>query len=594
MLAAAWYAAKLVLRLKPRLFVAGLLDELLSRTGPFIEALLAARIITLLPSLTDIVEREAALKSILITLGMLLALRIILQLEGNLYRYYESKQQIDLRATIDRLLTEKFASLPYARYEDKSLIDQYDLAKQYAGQLQYFVLNDLRSMAGAVYMVILAAIAIVQFSPWLALLLSVAAVPQVILELRVNREQRRVWRNMTTVRRKSYTYAGLFDPGTIKDSRLFGLVNYALDKLFHYGKLDEEERLRVDRQAEKYRLSLSVLDTVIETAALAYVVRLIYIGAQPIGQFVFAQQVLLRYSGGLSQFMRAVQEMDESLAGAAEFRGFMRLPSKPAGLRDFDANQDIVLQNVNFTYPGARRAALRNVSLTIPTGKTIALVGENGAGKTTLVKLLMKLYEPTQGTVNVGAKGLTDLDEDAWHDRLGVLFQDFLSFADFTIRENVIFGRLSRHTDGPAGDKAVIGALAQAGADKFVRELSQGLDTYLGKFMDEENGTLLSGGQLQRLAIARVLYRDPDILIMDEPTSAVDAEAEYKIFTELEKSRQGKTTILISHRFSTVRKADYIFVLDKGRLVEQGTHAELLALDGKYAIMFNAQAEGYR
>jgi ATP-binding cassette subfamily B protein len=588
--AAALYATRTVLRFKPRLFVTGILDEVFNRTVPFIEAFLAARIITLLPGVVDEVQRDDAMRTILLTLGLLLLVRVLQQVESGLYKLYESREELDLNAKVSRRLTEKFASLPYARYEEKAVLDQYDLATQYSNQLSNFVLFRMRTMAGAVYTVVLAAIAITQFSPLLTLILTVVAIPQLVIEFRVNREQRKLWRESTVTRRKADTFGDLFRPYAIKDSRLFGLIRYALDQSYHLGKAAQLEQLHVDRGAEKYRLAGRFLDAAVEVGSLAYIVKLIYNGSQPIGQFVFAQQILSRYSGALGEVVWIVQELDEYLAGATEFHTFMQLPDSQPGVTHFSTDRDITFQDVSFVYPGAKRAALRNVTLTIRSGQTVAFVGENGAGKTTLVKLLMKLYEPTQGRVMVGEQDLQDLDENAWHDRLGVLFQDFISFTDFTVRENVVFGRLERRDD----NKAVRHALKQSGADDFVRRLPKGVDTYLGKYMDEENGTLLSGGQLQRLAIARVLFRDPDVLIMDEPTSAVDAKAEYSIFQELEKSRSNKTTVLISHRFSTVRKADYIFVLEKGRLVEQGSHDELIELEGLYAELFNAQAEGYR
>ncbi len=587
---AAAYAAQLVLRLKPRLFLLGLVDELVSRTAPFVEAALAARIITLLPDVVDPVRRAAAFQSILLTLVLIFLVRVVQQTQTSLFNLYRSRQELDLNALVERRLTEKFASLPYERYEHKEVMDQYDLATQYSGRLSNFVLYRLQSMGGAVYTVILAAVAIAHFSLALAIVLAVAVIPQLLLEVRVNRKQRLSWRETTATRRKAYSYQDLFRPYNIKDARLFGLVSYALDKALHYGKVAQQEQLGIDRAAEKYRIMLRAVDAMVEVGALAYVVRLIYIGVQPIGQFLFAQQVLQRFSGSLSQLVWMVQELDEYLAGSNEFHAFMSMPSHQPGLKEFSAQRDIVLQDVSFTYPGAARPSLRGISLVIPAGKTVALVGENGAGKTTLVKLLMKLYNPTAGILTVGDNELVEIDEDAWHDRMGVLFQDFASFTDFTVRENVTFGRLPKADDA----KAVVRALKQAGAYDFVQLLPKGPDTYLGKYMDEENGTMLSGGQLQRLAIARVLFRDPEILIMDEPTSAVDAKAEYEIFREIEKVRQGKTTILISHRFSTVRKADYIFVLHKGRLIEQGTHDELLAKAGHYAELFNAQAEGYR
>jgi ATP-binding cassette, subfamily B, bacterial len=587
--AAAWYAIRLVLRLRPGLFALSLGNELISRTLPFVDAFLAAKIVTALPRLTNPVDREPALRSIFTYLAILLVVRLFDAIQRSLVNLYERQKDMELDALITSRLQEKFSQLPYASYEDKKIIDQYDLAKGYARKISGFVLYQMRELAGTVYTLALAAAAVIHFSWLLAVLLAVFAIPRIALELRVNREQRKIWRKTTVTRRKADTFQDLLDPRSIKDTRLFGMTKYVVHHAFHLGKKAQEEDIAVDRGAEKYRVGLNLLDTTAETGVLAYVVYLIYKGSQPFGQFVFIQQVMGQYSGALGSLVWAIRDMDEFMAGSVEFHTFMQLPEPFAGTKDFTVS-DLTFRDVTFTYPAGKRASLQNVSLTIPHGKTVAIVGENGAGKTTLVKLLMKLYVPSSGVVQVGGQDISTLNEHAWHDKLGVLFQDFVSFTDFTIRENVQFGRLS--ADG--SDKHVASALKKAGAYEFALALPNGIDTYMGTYMDEENGTMLSGGQLQRLAIARVLFRDPEILIMDEPTSAVDAKAEYQIFLELEKARRGKTTILISHRFSTVRKADYIFVLDKGRLVEQGTHEELLEIAGHYAELFNAQAEGYR
>jgi ATP-binding cassette subfamily B protein len=248
----------------------------------------------------------------------------------------------------------------------------------------------------------------------------------------------------------------------------------------------------------------------------------------------------------------------------------------------------IVLEDVGFRYPGKDAWALRHVSLAIPPGDSVALVGENGAGKTTLVKLMTRLYEPTEGRIVVDGRDLRDWPEDQLRKRFGVLFQDFNQY-QLKVRENVGFGDVEDMDDLPRIQRAT----DRGGAHEVVASLAGGLEAPLGRWF--QDGTELSGGQWQKIALARAFMREEaDILVLDEPTAALDAEAEHAVFERFRELAEGRTTIVISHRFPTVRMARQIVVLDHGTIVEKGTHDELVARGGKYARMFALQAEGYR
>jgi ATP-binding cassette subfamily B protein len=247
----------------------------------------------------------------------------------------------------------------------------------------------------------------------------------------------------------------------------------------------------------------------------------------------------------------------------------------------------IEFDTVTFTYPGGTSPAVDELSLHIRNGELIALVGENGAGKSTLVKLLLRFYDVSKGTVRVGGVDLRDVNPEALRSRIGVLFQDYASY-ELTIRENVLMGR----PDGQTDDERVLDALRDARSEWLLKKMPNGLDSKVGRLF--EGGHDLSGGEWQRLALARIMYRDADIWILDEPTSSLDPEAEAAIFAELKENLKGRIGIVISHRFSTVRIADRIAVIDDGRVTELGTHDELLRADGRYAHLFELQAAGYR
>jgi ATP-binding cassette subfamily B protein len=301
-------------------------------------------------------------------------------------------------------------------------------------------------------------------------------------------------------------------------------------------------------------------------------------------------------TGGIAQNVFWVGEVVRSFARYDWLREYARENawaevSAPTPKR---LTSGIVLRDVAFAYPGSEGSVLSGINLTLPAGSTVALVGENGAGKTTLVKLLARLYDPTSGSVRIDDVDLRDLDANDWRQRMSAGFQDFVKF-EFTARETVGIGDASRIDD----EAALASALRRGDAESVVARLPNGLDTQLGKKF--KGGVELSGGQWQRLALARAFMRErPLLLLLDEPTAALDPEAEHALFEEFatasrETAREtGGITVLVSHRFSTVRMADLIVVLENGRIAELGSHERLLANGGRYAELFEMQARAYR
>ncbi|NLE83153.1 MAG: ABC transporter ATP-binding protein, partial [Chloroflexi bacterium] len=254
----------------------------------------------------------------------------------------------------------------------------------------------------------------------------------------------------------------------------------------------------------------------------------------------------------------------------------------PTPIRD-----GIRFENVSFMYPGSSRYVLKNINLYIKPGESIALVGLNGAGKTTLIKLLTRLYDPTEGRITLDGIDLREYDMKSLHQRFGVIFQDYVRY-QFTVRENIGFGQI----EDLDNQERIEDAADKGGADEVVAELPDSYDTVLGRRWNR--GQELSGGQWQKIALSRAFMRKAEVLILDEPTSALDAEAEYEIFLRFRELMEGRVAVLISHRFSTVRMADRIVVLQEGRIVELGSHQELMSRNQAYAHLFNLQAEGYR
>lgn len=332
------------------------------------------------------------------------------------------------------------------------------------------------------------------------------------------------------------------------------------------------------------------------------------------GAFIYTQAVnlsaVMKGGLGVGQFALYFQQTQNLMLGAEgildnyssinmrnkyieKYFEFMNLdrkvnsPSKPVSIPANPQPPIIEFKNVSFQYPNTKRYILRDFDLKINPGEKIAFVGENGAGKTTIIKLLLRFYDVTEGEILINGINIKDVSLEKWYQSIGALFQDFIKY-QFTFKENVLFGNRKESQNL----ELLKSSIKQSGADGYVDDLPKKLDQTVGKMF--ENGIDLSGGQWQKLALARAFFKNAPFLILDEPTSAIDAKAEYEIFERVQKLQKDKTVVIISHRFSTVRNADRILVLNEGKIIEQGNHDKLMSQNGLYAELFNIQAKGYK
>ena len=548
----------------------------------------------------------------------------------------QSLLRAQLGQRVNVMILEKALTLELTQFEDSEFYDKLTRARREASSRPLsLVMRTLGLLQNAVLLASFGAL-LVQFSPWAVLLLVLAGLPAFVVEARFSGEAFRLfrWRSPET-RMQLYIETLLAREDHAKEVKLFGLGPLFLDRYRAiFRKLYAEDRkLAIRRDA--WGFGLGLLATAALYGAYIWIARSTVVNMISLGQMTMYLMLFRQGQAAVSASLSAIGGMYDDnlylstlyefldtpvasrLAGkasghspdpqkasldpqqsgasgqgpgsqASEASGHSLNPQKPSAAAHQLPEPGIRFENVCFAYPGAEEPALVDIDLTLRPGQSLALVGENGSGKTTLIKLLTGLYTPDRGRILLDGRDLRDWDADTLRRRIGVIFQDFARY-QIKVGENIGVGDV-RHFDDR---KRWLEAADKGMADDFIRALPAGFDTQLGKWFND--GRELSGGQWQKIALSRAFMRsEADILVLDEPTAAMDAAAEANIFEHFRQLTRERIAILISHRFSTVRMADQIVVIERGRIVERGDHAALMALDGHYARLFSLQAAGYR
>jgi ATP-binding cassette, subfamily B, bacterial len=503
----------------------------------------------------------------------------------------QSLLRVLLAQRVNESILEKALTLDLAHFEDSEFYDKMSQARSQASSRPLSLITRTFGLCQSTLTLITFSGLLWRFSGWAVLVLIVAAIPAFIAETRFSEHAFRLfrWRSPET-RQQHYLETLLAREDYAKEVQLYQLGGMLLERYRDiFNRLYEEDRnLTIQKGFWGYLLGL--LSTAAFYGAYAWIVIEAIVGAITLGEMTMYLVVFRQGQSTFASALTSIGGMYEDNLYLANLYEFLEQPMPQSQGRIIQGTiaDGIRFEHVSFSYPGSQQPVLNNISLHLPLGEKLAIVGENGSGKTTLIKLLTNLYTPTSGRILLDGVDLKDWDIDVLRRRIGVIFQNFVQY-QFTVGENVGVGDVEHLDDRKEWEIAANKGMAKP----FIDVLPEKFDTQLGKWF--KGGQELSGGQWQKIALARAFMRsDADILILDEPTAAMDAEAEMNIFNHFRSLTQDRMVVLISHRFSTVRMADKIIVMASGEIIEQGSHEQLLAAGGRYAHLFALQAAGYK
>ena len=484
------------------------------------------------------------------------------------------------------------ADLDMLAYEDPVYYDRLERARVQATDRLGMIQSLGRLIQQAITAVSLS-VSIFIFSPWLLLLLIVGILPAFLGESHFAFLGYATAFRQTPVRRElDYLRVLGGSREAAKELKLFGLKNFLVERFTRLSNRIYAENVSLARRRLWAGALLSSIGTLGYFSAYVYVIWRTVSGELTIGSLTFLSGAILQASGNIQQIFSTLSSIADQALFLTDLLAFFQMqPAIRSGQRALAAPRPIVqgfeFRNVSFCYPGNSRLILDGLNFRLRPGERVALIGENGEGKTTMVKLMTRLYDPVEGQVLLDGVDLREYDLEDLYREIGVIFQDFMRY-EMTAAENIAIGQIDLLTQ----DEKLRAAAAKSMADDVIARLPRGFAQMLGRRFD--GGVDLSGGEWQKVALARAYLRDAQVLILDEPTAALDARSEFEVFQRFAELTEGKTALFVSHRFSTVKMADRIVVLEKGRIIEDGSHQCLSALGGRYAEMFEMQAANYR
>lgn len=590
-----FYIFRLVWETRPWILFFMCVMSVLSGVLPIISALISKNLINALVSAAGgTLEKgfSVILSLLALTFTFTFVTRLITSIDTFVTRIAGELVTNHIRVKI----MTKARELDLASFDRSEFYEKLENANQEAGRRPIQILNSTFSLVSNVISMVSFIAVLAAVSPWSSVIIIVLSLPSAIVNFIYRRKNVMYMRRRSKDRRQMDYFSGLMvNKDMVKEVRMLDLGDTLIAKFQEVFRRYFAGMRRLIFGEGAWNMGLTAVSTAVNCLLFLSIAYQVYEGALTVGDYTL-------YTGALNSIASAVAALIFTTAGIYEGTLFIDnmiafmdeavalktqagvLPPPPIKR---DAGHSLRFEHVSFSYPGAAREVLSDVSFTLNAGETAVLVGLNGAGKTTLLKLLMRLYDPTGGTIYLDGKDIKTYDLREYYDLFGIVFQDFGKYA-VTVRENIAYGNIRREPD----NQSIRRAAEMGNADGFIEKLPDGYDTPLMRIF-EPNGAELSIGQWQKMAIARAFYSRSDILILDEPTASLDAIAEQEIYNQFDALRKGKTAIFVSHRLSSATTASKILVLQNGRVVEDGTHAELMAAGGEYSRLFTVQASRY-
>lgn len=581
------YATKIIWTASPKYFTLKMIFSLISSLLPYVPLFLWR---DLLNELTLYIsgEHSELMQKIIIITALYCGVLLIEKLNETLSDYIMFKYNDEINYYLDNLMIDRASTVDLAFFDSSDLNDKLNnsLSLLYSiKNIANFVFNFLQRIIRLIISLAL----FITLGIWIVPVIIILCIPVVIGDQKINKEEYNFnVEHVKDQRRKEY-YKDLFFEGAKQEVRLYNLHNYFMSLYKNiWAQLDADYRKKDYKKCFIRCISLVIL-TINEVIVYILAITKLIVGKIAVGDVAYYISLLTRFRGDFMSLCRLLNLFERNSKELEDIKYFVEMKPllEKSGALVPGKNPRIEFKNVFFKYPNAENFVLKDCSFVIEPGETLGLVGLNGSGKSTIVKLLCRFYDPCEGNILIDGIDNKEYDIVKLRALFGVLFQDYVRYS-FSLRKNIALSDLSRIDD----DDAIEDACTQSNVSKFINEWENGIDENMTRRFDKK-GKELSGGQWQRVSLARAFFRDAPIVLLDEPSAALDPVAEHDIFEKFSKLSHHKTAVLISHRLSSITLADKIIVLKDGRIIENGSHSELLELDGEYAHLFNLQASKY-
>lgn len=580
-----FWISKFIYKIAPRLITFVIVIQLINTVLPYVQNRFLSQLIDNL-----IAYSQNGNNAWILTFVIFILIRAISSIFTYLNRVTQRIIQFRLENDLRKCYTNKISSLDYQHFENKETANLISKVNEEYMWRTRQIITDIIDLLSLVIGFVTILVILVPKYWYLAILIFIGEIPAFLIDKKWTLLDWQFFNKSTERNRIGWDiHYQLTSKTHLIELKINNSLKYLQDKFADIFDVFSFGRIKIRKEKSPYEISSSLLSNFIIAICLLFIIKDIRDGLLTVGLFTFYFNTIRSAGDTFSSFVGRYISISEQVLHIGNFRKIMELENIikngeiKTGIND---SPKIEFRHVYFKYPNSDRYVFKDLNLTINPNEEIAIIGINGAGKSTLIKLLCRLYDPQKGEILLNGINIKEFDINYWYEHISILFQEFTIYQNLTLKENILISQTNK-----SKDEEVYDSLKKSEGYEFIQKYKKGLNTMMSqRFGGEEP----SWGQWQKIAIARIFHRDTPVMILDEPTASIDANAEYKIFNHLYKEVKNKTIIIVSHRFSTVRNAQRIIVIDKGKIVEQGTHEELLKIKGFYANSFKLQAKGYQ